>query len=198
MIGSLKDMIQSIQSTQQFSPPHVCSVPFNLQMMLRKWLESDASTAASVNVKERKKKKNKREELLSGDVSYVSLLWKERYPQKHRGEIYSISAGNYSNVNMTYSAPCVMRQEGNSPTLGRSATDATISISKAHTSHPHWHSRPTPLPLTPNTMSPSSLLSSASWLLSLSWSRCSVAIATEKCGNTSVLQNAGKGEGGGF
>lgn len=109
--------------------------------------------------------------------------------RRNRGEIY---IRWQLNVNLTCdSAPCVMRREGNSPTLGRSATDATISISKAHTSRPHWHP-PIPLPPTPNTMSPSSRLSSASWLLSLSWSRCSVAIATEKCGNTSVLQNAGR------
>lgn len=56
-----------------------------------------------------------------------------------------ISAGNYANVNMTCdSAPCVMRREGNLPTLERSATDATISISKAHTSRPHWHPHPPP------------------------------------------------------
>lgn len=107
--------------------------------------------------------------------------------------------GNYisaANINMTCdSAPCVMRREGNSRTLGRSATDATISISKAHTSRPHWHP---PHSTPPNPKHHVSILPSFLRLLtslSLSWSRCSVAIATEKCGNTSVLQNAGRGGG---
>lgn len=93
--------------------------------------------------------KTKGGELLSGDVSYVSFFVERKISaETQRG---NISAGNNANVNMTcHSAPCVMRREGNSPTLGRSATDATISISKAYTSRPYWHPHsPPPHPQTP-------------------------------------------------
>lgn len=51
------------------------------------------------------------------------------------------------------SAPSMMLREGNSPTLGCSATAATISISNVHTS-PHLRPLPHPSPSLPTPTSP--------------------------------------------
>lgn len=117
----------------------------------------------------------------------------------------NICAGNYANVEVTCeSAPGVMRSEGNSPALAALQPPLPLALalfthllilSYFHTpsspSLPHQHHTPSSSPPPPPPRPPHCLPASP-----LSCSRCGVAIATEKCGNTSVLQSTQGGEAG--
>lgn len=113
-----------------------------------------------VNVMEGEKIKQKRSGAAWRHVLCSTFLERKMATWTQRGHVFCDN--NCASGDMT----CKLAASVIQLTLGCSATDATISISISndHTSRLSGNPPPPPHFPTPNTMSPSSLLSSAFWL----------------------------------